>query len=212
MHQPPIVLHPFLKADEEFPEPIVPRAGAFDDPAARWIPPVPRDAFAAMAKVAGVMPIPDCCRDLRVVVPFIEAQVLRALRCRPGPPDSETVQRGRCRFHVMAVGAGHHDGQRGAALIGQRVALRAELAAVRRIGACCNPPNGALTMTLSSDCQRHWMSRSSSYRVTTWPTVARRSLSGPTLGSGGGMWSRTRIPGAAPSTGSPCGARTGCRP
>jgi hypothetical protein len=31
------------------------------------------------------------------------------------------------------------------------------------------PPNGALTMTLSRDCQRHWIPRSSSYRVSNSP-------------------------------------------
>lgn len=91
---------------------------------------------------------------------------MRAIECRSGASDGEAVQRGRRRFHVMGVGAGHRDGQRGAALVGQRVALRAKLAAIRRIGACLGPPNGALTMTLSSDCQRHWIPRNSSYRVS----------------------------------------------
>lgn len=31
------------------------------------------------------------------------------------------------------------------------------------------PPNGALTMALSSDCQRHWIPRRSSYRVNSLP-------------------------------------------
>src|SRR5579863_8300462 len=131
------------------------------------MPPTPRAAFTAMAEVNGVMSLPDGRLDLRVVVPFVEAQVLRAFSRRPGPPDDEAVQRGRRRLHVMAVGAGHDDGERGAALIGQRVALRAELAAIRRIGACLRPPKGALTMALSSDCQRHWILRSSSYRVSS---------------------------------------------
>jgi hypothetical protein len=86
------------------------------------------------------MAFPDRRLDLRVVVPFVEASVLRTFRRRPGPPDDEAVQRGRCRLHVMTVGAGHHDGQWDAALIGQRVALRAEFATVRRIGACLRPP------------------------------------------------------------------------
>jgi hypothetical protein len=162
MHQPSIVLHPLLKADEEFPEPIVPCAGAFDDPATCGMPSTSREAFAAMADVRGVMALPDRRLDLREVVPFVQAQVMRVLSRWLRSPYGEAVQRGRRRFHVMTVGAGHHDGQRGAALIGQRVALRTELAAIRRIGASLRPPKGALTMTLSSDCQRHWIPRSSS--------------------------------------------------
>jgi hypothetical protein len=49
MYQAAIVLHPLLKADEEFPESIVPCAGALDDPAAGWMPPTLRDAFGPMA-------------------------------------------------------------------------------------------------------------------------------------------------------------------
>ena len=96
------------------------------------------------------MPLPDCRFDLREVVPFIEAQVLGVLERRPGSPDGEAVQRDRRRFHVVLVGAGHHDGQRDAALIGQRVPLRPELAAIRRIGACLRLSTGAFTIKLSS--------------------------------------------------------------
>jgi hypothetical protein len=169
MHQPPIILHPLLEADEEFPESIVPCAGAFNDPAAGWMTPTLRGTFAAMAQVSDVMPLADCGLDLREVVPLVEAQVLLLLRRRSRPPDGETVQRGRRRLHVVSVGGGNDDGQWGAALVGQRVPLRTELAAVRRIGACLRPPNGALTIALSSDCQRHWIPRKSSYRVSSLP-------------------------------------------
>jgi len=124
----------------------MPCACAFDDPATRWIPPTLRATFAAMAEVGRVMPLPNRHLDLRVVVPFVEAQMLRAFRRRPGPPDDEAIQRGRSHFHVMGIGGGHHHGQRGAALVGQRVPFRAELAAICRIGACLRPPKGALTM------------------------------------------------------------------
>jgi hypothetical protein len=167
MHQPLIVLHPLLKADEEFAKPVVPCAGALDDPATRWMPPPAGHAFPAMAEVGGVVPFPDRGLNLWEVVPLVEAQVLRILRRRSRPPDGEAVQRGRRRLHVVGIGAGDDDGQRGAALVGQRVPLRAELAAIRRIGACLRPPKGALTMALSSDCQRHWIPRSSSYRVSS---------------------------------------------
>ncbi len=129
--------------------------------------PAPQRTFAAMAEVECIMPLPNSRLDLRIVVPLVQTQLLGILKRRSGAPDGEAVQRGRRRPHVMGISTGHHDGQRGAALIGQRVALRAELAAIRRIGACMRPPNGALTMALSNDCQRHWMPRSSSYRVSS---------------------------------------------
>lgn len=169
MQQPEVVLIVLLVTDKEFPEPVMPGSGALNDPATRRVAPTAREALTAMAHMGGVMSLLHGRRDLRVVVPFVEAQMLRMLRCRSGPPDRETVQRGRRRFHVMAVGAGHHDGERSAALIGQRVALRPELAAIRRIGACLSPPSGALTVALSSDCQRHWIPRRSSYRVSSVP-------------------------------------------
>jgi hypothetical protein len=56
MHQPPIVLHPLLEADEEFPEPIVPSPCTFDDPATCWMSLTSRDALTAMAEVGGVVP------------------------------------------------------------------------------------------------------------------------------------------------------------
>jgi len=118
MHQPSVVFHPLLEADEEFPEPVMPGAGAFNDPATRRMPLTSRDALTAMADMGDIMPFPHGRLDLREVVPFVETQVLRVLSRRPGRPDSEAVQRGRRRFHIMAVGTGHHDGVRGAALIG----------------------------------------------------------------------------------------------
>jgi hypothetical protein len=140
MYQPAIILHPLLKTNEKFPEPIVPRAGAFDDPAARRMPLLIRATFAAMTEVECIMSLPNRRLDLRVIIPFVQTQVLRILERRSGAPDGEAVQRGCRRFHVMGIGGGHDNGQRRAALVGQRVALRAELAAVRRIGACLRPP------------------------------------------------------------------------
>ncbi len=165
MHQPPIVLHPLLEADEEFPESIVPCAGAFDNPAARWMPPTLWATFAAMAEVGCIMPLPNRRVDLRVVVPFVQTQVLRNLERRSGAPDSEAVQRGRRRFHVMGIGGGHDHSQRRAALIGQHVVLGPQFASVCRIGTCCRPPKGALTMTLSSDCHPHRIPCRSLYLV-----------------------------------------------
>ena len=101
MYQPAIILHPLLKTNEKFSEPIVPRAGAFDDPTARRMLPTSRDALTAMADMRGVTPLSDCRLDLREIVPLVEAQVLRMLRRRPRAPDGEAVQRGRRRLHII---------------------------------------------------------------------------------------------------------------
>ena len=73
MHQAPIVFHPLLEADEQFSEPIVPRAGALDDPATGWMPSPARDTFTAMTEVDGVMPLADRGLDLREIVPLVQA-------------------------------------------------------------------------------------------------------------------------------------------
>jgi hypothetical protein len=125
-----------LEADEEFPEPIVARASALNDPSARRMPPMLRRAFTAMPEVDDVMALADRDLDLWEVVPLIEAQVLRILDRRAGTPDDAAIQRGPRRFHVMGIGGSHHHWQRDTALVDQRVPLRAELAAVRRIRAC----------------------------------------------------------------------------
>ncbi len=176
MYQAEVVFHRFLEAGEEFPEPIVPRASTFHDPAACRMA-TPRDAFAATADVGDVAPVPDRGLDLGEVIPFVQTQVLWPLRRGAGALHDESVQRRR-RRHVVAVGTGHQNRQRDSPLIGQGVTFRAQLAAVRRIGACLRPPKGALTITLSGDCQRHWMPRRSLYRVSSvahnrWKTPAR---------------------------------------
>lgn len=167
MYQSTVVLHQLLEADEKFSKPIVPSTSALNDPTARRVSPAARWTFATMAEVGRVMSASGCRLDHREIVPLIEAEVLRFLERRTRAPYDNAVQCGRRRFHIVGVGAGHHDGQRDAALVGQRVALRAELAAVRRVGACLCPPNGALTTTLSSDCHRHWIPRRLSYRVSS---------------------------------------------
>ena len=79
------------------------------------------------------------------------------------PPYGQAVQRSRRGLHVVAVGPSDLYGQRRTALIGQGMALGPEFAPIRRIGACLRPPNGALTMTLSSDCHSQPIPRARSY-------------------------------------------------
>jgi hypothetical protein len=118
MHQAPIVLHPLLEADEEFSKPVVPRTGALNDPAPRWMSPTPWGTFATMAEMGSVMPLPDRRLDHWEVVPFVETQMLGGLARRTGTPNGEAVQRGRRRFHIVGIRGSHDDGQRCAALVG----------------------------------------------------------------------------------------------
>jgi len=87
MHQPEVVLDALLKAGEEFAEPVVPGAGALHYPAPGWMAPIPRDAFATMPDVREIAAVPDRGLDLRVIVPFVETQVLVSthLRSYRGP-------------------------------------------------------------------------------------------------------------------------------
>ncbi len=114
-------------------------------------------------------------------------------------------------LHVMAIRGCHDHGQRRAALIGQGVALCAAFPSIRRIRACRRPPNGALTITLSSDCQRHWIPRISSYRSRS---TAHSFSKTPVCTQ---AWNRrwqvnwNRILAGEPSTDTRCGGHKGPR-
>ena len=166
MQESEIVLDAFLEANKELSEPIVPGSGTLDDPAASRVASGPRQILTSVPHMRRVATRLHRRCNLGEIVPFVHAQMLRCIRGGTWPTNGYAIQGRRRGFHVVTVGRGHYDGQRDAALVGQRVPLRAALAAVRRIGACFSPPNGALTMTLSSDCQRQPMPRSSSYSMS----------------------------------------------
>jgi len=145
----------------------VPGAGPFDDPAARRTASGRRHDFSAVAHVGNIPSGMDRDLDLAGIIPLVQAQVLRLVRRGPRPTDDDPVQGLRSDLHVMTIRGRHHHGQRGPALIGQRVAFGAAFAPIRRIRACRRPPNGALTIALSNDCHFHWMPRTSSGRSST---------------------------------------------
>ena len=166
MHEPEIVLNAFFETDEELPESVMPGPGTLDHPAASWMAPGPREVLATVPDMGSIAARLHGHGNLGEVIPFVQAQMLGGVRGGAWPVYGHAIQRLRRRFHVVTVGGGHHDGQRDAPLIGQGMPFRAALPPIRRIGACFRPPNGAFTITLSSDCQRHPMPRSSSYRVS----------------------------------------------
>ena len=167
MHQAEIVLDVLLVADERFTKSIVPRAGAFDDPAASRMASRRRHDFSAVSEVGDIPPDTDRGLDLAGIVPLVQAQVLRCCRRGPRPADDDRIQGLGGDLHVMTIRGRNDHGQWRAALIGQGVALGAAFAPIRRIRACRRPPSGALTIALSNDCQVHWIPRNSSYRSSS---------------------------------------------
>lgn len=154
MHQTEIVFHALLEAHEQFAKAIVPRSRSLDHPAASRMALAFRHFLPALPNVRRIASLTDCRGDLRGVVAFIQTQMLRMQGGRAGPRHDHTIQRLGRHAHIVAIRRRDDHRQRGAPLVSQRVAFGAELAAIRRIGACLRPPKGALTMTLSRACQR----------------------------------------------------------
>ncbi len=157
MHQPEIVLAALLEAHEQFAKSVVPRCGALHHPASGGMMLSLGGRFPASPNVRGIPSGADRSVDLGGIVSFIQTQMLR---CRPGrawPLHDHAIQRVGGGPHVVAVGGGDNYRHWSAALVGQGVALGAEFGAIRGIRASRRPPNGALTITLSSACHRHWM-------------------------------------------------------
>lgn len=157
MHQPEIVFDTLLEADEQFAKAVMPRPGALDHPAPGWMALPLGNRLPAPPDVGRIPPRQGGCLNLGVVISFVQTQMLGCGRTGTRPLHDYRIQRLAGRPHVVAVGRSNDYRQRGTALVGQRVALGTEFAAIRGIGAGLRPPKGALTMTLSSACHRHWM-------------------------------------------------------
>lgn len=167
MHQTKVVFTVLLKAHHQFAKSVVPRPGALDHPAPGRMSSPFGDRLSAPPSVRSVPASPDCRVDFRGVVPFIQAQMLGRRGGRARASHENPIQRGDRHPDIVDVGRGDNHRQGCAALVGQRVALGAEFAAIRRIGAGRRPPKGALTITLSSACHCQRMPWRSSYRVSS---------------------------------------------
>ncbi len=147
-----------LPPDPQCAKIVVPAVGSFDDPS-------PRLLASNRAGESGLSPAPNVWPDaasarlafgLLVVVPFVQAEVLRT----SGP--SRCTQRNRVErpsdhMHVVGIGPRERNRQRDTLAVGQDVAFCAEFCAIGRIGTREIPPFGALTLALSSDAQSHSM-------------------------------------------------------
>src|SRR5215212_4932851 len=65
--------------------------------------------------------------DRRIIVALVGRQMLRTRRARSGPLDRGAFKRGTHRLRVVAVSTRDLDAERRAPLVGQDVALRAQL-------------------------------------------------------------------------------------
>jgi hypothetical protein len=120
--------------------------------------------FSSVADVRYVAAFDGRSLYLRVVVSFVEAEVLWSPRRRLRPTGGYAIQGSDSCFHIMHVGFRDQNGKRGASLICEDMSLRAKLCPIRRIRTRGFPPKGAFTVRLSSDCHSHRMPLNSSYR------------------------------------------------
>jgi hypothetical protein len=123
-----------------------------------------RNGFSSVSDVRYVTAFGDRSLYLRVVVAFVEAEVLWSSRRRLRPTSDYAAQGSGCGFHIVQVGFRDHYGKRGAILVCEEMPLCAKLGPIRRIRTRGFPPKGAFTARLSRDCHSHRMPLNSSYR------------------------------------------------
>lgn len=94
--------------------------------------------------------------DVRVVVPLVDAAMLRALPMAGGVPLHRIDRRQRGALVVKVRRTDRH-AERDSPAVDRDVPLTAPLGAVRRVRACKSPPFGAFTIAASIEAQSHWM-------------------------------------------------------
>ncbi len=149
-------------ANEQTAEAVVPGVGALDHPAAGpALDAAEQGLLAAAPDVRRDPASPDGCLGVLVVVPFVEAEVLRAARSARGAED-HCIERLPHEPLVVDIRAGDLGGQRNAAAVRQDVAFDAAFRPIRGVRAREVPPFGAFAMALSSADHFHWIPRSRS--------------------------------------------------
>ena len=147
-----------LPPDPQASKVVVPTIGSFDDPSPGLLAPnrTCEGGFSATPDVGLDAAITSFTFWLLVIVPFIQAEVLRTSRASRRP-EWNRIERLADHVHVVDVGAGERHRQRDALSVCQNMAFCAEFCAIGRIGPGVVPPFGALTLALSSDAQSHSM-------------------------------------------------------
>ena len=140
-----------LVADEQAAVTIVPAVGALHDPSAWFAASAAHQGlFTASADVRRHVAIPDLLLGVGVVVPLVQAEVVRTTRASRASMN-DSVERGAGHPLVVNVSGGQLDADRYAASVGQNMAFCAEFSTIGRIGARVVPPFGAFTEALSSE-------------------------------------------------------------
>src|SRR6195952_1216366 len=119
--------------------------GSFHDPAACRLAglALTRDLRAAGAQMQGEPEGLGEVAGLLIVMALIQAEMLGTLVAGLGPGDGDRLQRLAHHGVVVAVGAGHDDGERRAARVGEQAALGPALGPVRWGGTGFFPHRGA---------------------------------------------------------------------
>src|SRR5918999_982384 len=212
MQQREIVFHLLLPPDEQPPTAVHPGMRALHRPAPR---PVAQDLarglhfFAAVPHVSRVAPGLEGLAHGLIVVPFVQAQVLRLRRRGLGAFDHDRLQGGLDQFHVMAIGTGHGDAEGQAMAVRQQAPLGPELAASGRILADLFPPQAAPWSWPRPSLATPTPGLSGYRTSATPPARAARTPGLPAMLESGHApyWERPGCA-AAPSMGSQCATQT----
>ena len=137
--------------NEQSAKAVVPAIGSFDDPAAGLSANAAHERrLSAASNVRDHATIADLALGVRVVVAFVEAEILRAT-WPAWRAKHDSVEHRSGHPLVVDVRRGDLDGDRDAAPVRQNVAFCAEFCTIGRIGARVVPPFGAFTLALSSE-------------------------------------------------------------
>ena len=108
----------------------------------------------------------------RVIVPFVQAQVLRRGVRRLGPIDHDRLNRRAKQLRVMDVGPGDHDAQRATVGLDDQTSLGAVLAPICGVTTDVAPQKRALPIAPSALCHCQSTPSSSSQSSTSLAQIA----------------------------------------
>ena len=154
-----------------------PAQGAFHYPPPRWLSLLARLVqflFANTPDMRLVSGLGDGSVAGGIVIPLVQAQVLRAFRT----VHHYALQRRPEEFRIVNIGSGHHHAQWSAGPVYQDAFLASCLAPVCGIASDSAPPKRAFPIEQSADCHSQFTpsnSRHSSIRTAQTPSSTPRS-------------------------------------
>ena len=211
-----IVLHFFLPADQQTPEPVQPAVGSFHYPATR---PVSGDSpfvypfFSPTPNVACIAP---CCYQLPhlwVVVSFVQTHILGLVRSWLRPLDHGSFQSALYQLHIVPVRFihGYPDGNPMA--LCQQAPFGTPFASVSGIRSCSFSPPRVPWSWPHPSLATPSLGRGGHHIQSTPPAIAAQIHHRPaTAETADGRCWRRRSPWAGPSTGTRCASHRRFRP